>query len=148
MTIGRPTKYKAEFAKQAAKLCELGMTDKELADFFEVSEVTVNAWKTKHPEFLKSLKVGKGHADTRVERSLYERALGYSHPEDKIFNDSGEPLIIPTRKYYPPDTTAAIFWLKNRKKNDWKDGQNLQLSGTDENGEPTALEIRYVSSKG
>jgi hypothetical protein len=130
MPAGRPTKYKAEFVKQAEKLCTLGLTDAELATFFEVSEVTLNAWKTKHPEFLKSLKVGKEEADTRVERSLYHRAIGYSHPEDKIFNDSGEPMIVPTTKHYPPDTTAAIFWLKNRKTAEWRDKQDHEHSGS------------------
>ena len=112
---GRPTNYKKEYDEQAYKLCLLGATDKEMADFFGVSEVTFNAWKKKHPEFLKSLKEGKSVADANVAKSLYLRALGYYHPEDKIFNDNGEPLIVPTVKHYPPDPTAAIFWLKNRK---------------------------------
>lgn len=129
MATGRPTKFKAEYVEQARKLCELGFTDVELAKFFEVSEVTLNAWKSKHPEFLKSLKVGKEEADTRVERSLYHRAIGYSHTEDKIFNDGGEPLIVPTIKHYPPDTTAAIFWLKNRKTAEWRDKQDVEHTG-------------------
>lgn len=126
---GRPTSYKKEYDEQAYKLCLLGATDKEMADFFGVSEVTFNAWKKNHPEFLKSLKAGKESADANVAKSLYHRALGYSHPEDKIFNDNGEPLIIPTIKYYPPDTTAAIFWLKNRKPQEWRDKRELELDG-------------------
>lgn len=129
MPPGRPSKYKEEFVEQAEKLCALGLTDVELAQFFGVSEVTLNAWKSKYPDFLKSLKVGKEHADTRVERSLYQRAIGYSHPEDKIFNDSGKPMIVPTIKHYPPDTTAAIFWLKNRKSADWRDKQDHEHTG-------------------
>lgn len=129
MPPGRPSKYKEEFVEQAEKLCALGLTDVELAQFFGVSEVTLNAWKSKYPDFLKSLKVGKEHADTRVERSLYQRAIGYSHPEDKIFNDNGKPMIVPTIKHYPPDTTAAIFWLKNRKSADWRDKQDHEHTG-------------------
>lgn len=132
MPAGRPTKFKPEFVKQAEKLCVLGLTDVELARFFDVSEVTLNAWKSKHPEFLKSLKVGKKEADTRVERSLYHRAVGYSHPEDKIFNDSGTPLVVPTTKHYPPDTTAGIFWLKNRKAADWRDKRDVEHSVSDD----------------
>jgi hypothetical protein len=124
MPAGRPTKYKVEYVEQAEKLCALGLTDVELANFFGVSEVTLNAWKAKHPEFLKSLRVGKDHADVRVERSLYHRAIGYNHPEDKIFNDNGKALVVPTTKHYPPDTTAAIFWLKNRKQAEWRDKQD------------------------
>ena len=129
MPAGRPSKFKPEFVTQAEKLCTIGLTDAELASFFEVSEVTLNAWKHKHPEFLNALKVGKDEADTRVERSLYHRAIGYSHPEEKIFNDGGEPLIVPTTKHYPPDTTAAIFWLKNRKTAEWRDKQDHEHSG-------------------
>ena len=110
MPGGRPSKFKPEFVRQAEKLCTIGLTDAELASFFEVSEVTLNAWKHKHPEFLNALKVGKDEADTRVERSLYHRAIGYSHPEEKIFNDGGEPLIVPTTKHYPPNTTPRNFW--------------------------------------
>jgi hypothetical protein len=117
--MGRPTKYKAEFARQAAKLCTLGATDKELADFFEVNELTINRWKISQPGFCKSLKVGKQHADERVKSALYHRALGYSHPEDDIRtlargDGISEIVITPTVKHYPPDTTACIFWLKNR----------------------------------
>jgi len=126
---GRPTNYKKEYDEQAYKLCLLGATDKEMADFFGVSEVTFNAWKKKHPEFLKSLKEGKSVADANVAKSLYLRALGYYHPEDKIFNDNGEPLIVPTVKHYPPDPTAAIFWLKNRKPAEWRDKRDVQVEG-------------------
>lgn len=118
---GRPTKYKAEYAKQAEKLCKLGATDKELAEFFEVSEVTINAWKAKYTGFLKALKAGKGEADDRVERSLYQRAVGYSHPDTHISNYQGAVTKTDITKHYPPDTTAAIFWLKNRRKDEWRD---------------------------
>lgn len=125
---GRPTNYKKEYDEQAYKLCLLGATDKEMADFFGVSEVTFNAWKKNRPEFLKSLKRGKEIADANVASRLYERAMGYEHPEDKIFNNDGEAMIVPTIKHYPPDPTAAIFWLKNRRKEQWRDKQDVDLS--------------------
>ena len=56
---GRPSKYKPEHAKAAAKLCKLGATDAQLADFFEVSVSTINLWKVQHKEFSESLKDGK-----------------------------------------------------------------------------------------
>lgn len=117
---GRPSKYKSDYDKQAAKLCKLGATDKDLAEFFEVSESTLNLWKINHESFSESLKLGKDSADNRVERSLYHRACGYSHPEDDIRVVSGEIVVTPTTKHYPPDTTACIFWLKNRKPDDWR----------------------------
>ncbi len=134
MGAGRPSNYKKEYDEQAYKLCLLGATDKEMADFFGVSEVTFNAWKKKHPGFLKSLKEGKAVADANVAQKLYYRAIGYEHPEDKIFNDNGTPLIVPTIKHYPPDPTAAIFWLKNRQKDKWRDKHEQEITGNLEVG--------------
>ena len=126
---GRPTKYKEEYAEQAYKLCLLGATDKELADFFNVEEQTINNWKKdeegNETEFFESLKRGKHIADAEVANSLYQRAKGYEHPEDKIFNNDGEPLIVPTTKHYPPDTGAAMAWLKNRQPDKWREKQEI-----------------------
>jgi hypothetical protein len=123
MGAGRPTKYKAEYAKQAGKLCEAGFTDKEIADFFEVSPATITTWKHRYPEFLASLKTGKAPADERVERSLYQRAIGYEQEEVKIFMPAGatEPVYAKFIAKYAPDTTACIFWLKNRRIEQWRD---------------------------
>lgn len=129
MPAGRPTKFKPEFVKQAAKLAALGATDREAAEFFEVSEATVHRWKHEFPEFCESLKVGKETADARVEQSLYRRALGYAHDEVHIATYEGQTIITPIVKQYAPDTTAAIFWLKNRRPADWRDKVETQLSG-------------------
>jgi len=115
MAGGRPTKYKAEYAKQTKKLCELGATDMQLADFFDVDVATINRWKLKHKLFCESLKIGKNTPNDLVERSLYQRAIGYSHDEDDIRVVNGELTITPTVKHYPPDTTACFFWLQNRE---------------------------------
>lgn len=128
--MARPTKYKPEYAEQASKLCLLGATDKELADFFDVSEQTINAWKDKHPEFLESIKEAKSNLDRQVERRLFERATGYSHLDTKFATHEGS--ITDEREYikhYPPDTTAAIFWLKNRQPESWRDKQEIESSG-------------------
>lgn len=124
---GRPSKFQPEMVEQARRLCTLGATDREVADFFHVSESTLNLWKLEHPAFSESLKLGKDAADERVEKSLYRRALGYSHEAVKIFADpkTGAEQIVPFTEHYPPDTTAAIFWLKNRKPAEWRDRQEL-----------------------
>lgn len=127
--MGRPSKYTDKTAKQAYKLCLLGAKDEELASFFEVDVSTIDAWKKQHQEFSRALKAGKDDADATVAKRLFKRATGYSHPEDKIFNDSGKPLIVPTIKHYPPDTTAAIFWLKNRQRDKWRDRHDHEHTG-------------------
>lgn len=129
MARGRPSKYKPEYAEQAYKLCLLGATDKDLANFFEVDEATINRWKDAHPDFCKSLKAGKEDADATIAKSLYHRAKGYEHPEDKIFLHEGKPVIVSTIKHYPPDPTSMIFWLKNRQPQKWRDRQEVEHSG-------------------
>lgn len=120
--MARPSKYKPEFCEQAAKLCRLGATDRELADFFEVREQTITNWKSEHPEFLASLKLAKEESDNRVEQSLYRRALGYSHDAVKILlTKDGDVYREEYVEHYPPDTTACIFWLKNRRPDQWRD---------------------------
>lgn len=120
--MGRPSKYKSELDGQAAKLCKLGATDRELAEFFEVSESTLNLWKLQHPSFSESLKRGKAESDDRVEQSLYRRALGYSHDAVKILmTKEGAVFREEYIEHYPPDTTACIFWLKNRRPDLWRD---------------------------
>ena len=123
---GRPTKYKDEYSGKAYKLCLLGATDAELADFFEVNEDTINEWKKVHPEFSESLKKGKKIADAEIASKLYHRAKGYEHPE--LVTATFQGVITDTMivtKHYPPDTTAAIFWLKNRQKDKWRDKQEI-----------------------
>lgn len=132
---GRPSSFRPEFVDLAYHLALLGATDKQLADAFGVVEQTVNNWKLAHPEFLESLKRGKDEADAKVAQSLFHRATGYSHPAVKIMTRSlgeGEGSVIeevPYTEHYPPDTTAAIFWLKNRQRGMWRDRQELDVPG-------------------
>lgn len=117
--MARPSKYTEDMPEQAEKLCKLGATDKELADFFNVSESTLNRWKEDHPEFWESIKKGKLLADAEVADKLFKRATGYSHRAVKIFNNQGEVITEPYIEHYPPDTVAAIFWLTNRQRGKW-----------------------------
>jgi hypothetical protein len=124
---GAPTLYKHRFADEAKKLCTLGATDIELADFFDVNIATIYRWKNTQPKFCDALKRGKAQADARVERSLYAKATGYMHDSVKIFQNEGVPVIVPYREHVPPDTTACIFWLKNRKPKEWRDVQRHEI---------------------
>lgn len=128
--VGRPSKYKPEYAEQARKLCLLGYTDTELADFFGVNPDTVHEWKIVHPEFSESICLGKEIADADIAESLYQRAKGYSHPEDDIRVVAGSIEITPTIKHYPPDTAAASLWLRNRQQKRWKDKVEVDHSGS------------------
>jgi hypothetical protein len=124
---GRPSKYNPAYCKQATKLCLLGATDKELADFFGIKEKTLNLWKKAYPEFLQALKDGKDLADSKVATRLFQRAMGFEHDSEeiKVVSDGmglGSSVVrVPVRKIYPPDTVAAIFWLKNRQRGKWSD---------------------------
>jgi hypothetical protein len=129
MPAGRPTLYKEEFNEQVEKLCKLGATDNEIADFFEVDVSTINNWKISHPEFFESIKKGKILADSNVADRLYQRALGFEHDGEEIKIADGEVIRVPIRKIYPPDATAAIFWLKNRRSKEWRDKQEVEQSG-------------------
>lgn len=128
MPAGRPSEYDSIDLDQVKALATRGWTDQEMADFFGVHVSNWYRWKGRHEAFREALKDWKAEADARVERSLYERAIGYSHPEDKIFNDGGTPLVVPTTKHYAPDTTAGIFWLKNRDRENWRDRQDVDAS--------------------
>ncbi|MGB5848214.1 MAG: hypothetical protein WBH40_07000 [Ignavibacteriaceae bacterium] len=114
------------------KLAEFGFIDTQLADLFGVSVQTVNNWKKESPDFSLALKEGKEISDARVVMSLFERATGYEHKEDKIFYDSksGKTVTVQTTKQYPPDSTSMIFWLKNRQPNKWREKTEIQHSGS------------------
>lgn len=131
---GRPTKFKEEYIEAAKKLCALGATDIEMADFFEVTVTTFYHWKNQYPKFSEAVKVAKEAADNRVERSLYQKATGYTHPAEKIVydKDAGEFRRTTYREHYAPDTGACAFWLKNRRPEQWRDRQEH----TGANGEP------------
>ncbi|ENW7464019.1 terminase [Salmonella enterica] len=127
--MARPTKYQEAYAEQARKLCFLGYTDAELADFFEVSESTINKWKLDYPKFSESIKKGKAVADAEVSDRLYQRAMGFVAPDIDIRVIENQIVETPLEKHYPPDTTAAIFWLKNRQRDKWRDKQEVEHTG-------------------
>lgn len=133
LKAGRKTAYKKEFCKMAYKLSLLGLSDKQMAEVFGVSEQTFNSWKAKHPEFLVSIKEGKDIADAEVVATLRQRAMGWSHEDVDIKVVDGRIVKTPLVKHYPPDTAAAIFWLKNRQKLNWRDKQEIGVTDSEGN---------------
>lgn len=119
--MGRPTEFKPEYCEQAAKLCALGATDYELANFFGVNTLTIYRWKNTREDFCKAVQVGKELADERVERALFSRAVGYTYESEKVFQFQGEVVRAPIVEHVPPDPGAAFNWLKNRRPEVWRD---------------------------
>lgn len=127
---GRPSKFKEEYVEQAGRLSLLGQTTQDLADFFKVNKDTITEWKNVYPDFSVSIKNNKDIFDTGImEATLLHRARGYSHEEEKVFQCNGEIITHNTMKHYPPDTTALIFWLKNRNPDRWREKQEIEHSG-------------------
>ncbi len=131
--VGRPTKYRDEYAEQAYKLCLMGYTDKKLADFFDVAESTINEWKLDHHEFSESLSRGKDIADAEVAFKFYRRACGYRYTETKttkVICENGQELIaeiIEHKKEIPADVGAGKVWLSNRQPKYWRDSNNSKV---------------------
>lgn len=126
---GPKTKFDTLNLEQIKKLVLAGWTDEKISDFFGIGKQSFITYKKNYPELGEAIKDWKLEADEKVEKSLYERALGYSHKEDVIMQFQGKPVIVPTIKHYPPDTTACIFWLKNRKQEEWRDRKEVEHSG-------------------
>ena len=121
--------YRPEYKDQATKLCALGAIDDDIANFFDVSVRTIYNWKNEFPEFALALRDAKLTLDSKVVRSLFERATGYSHKDYKFVTHGGKITDVREfEKHYPPETAAMVFWLKNRQPALWRDKQHMELS--------------------
>ncbi len=120
---GRPSKFNETLAMRIMELATAGCTDAEIAAKIGVSVATLTNWKGNKAGFVEALKDAKSVADDLVEAALFSRAIGYSHAAVKFFWDA-KKSDIKSKLYterYPPDTTACIFWLKNRQPAAWRD---------------------------
>lgn len=137
---GRPSKFSSINQEQLKKLVVVGLTDKQISDFFNINVDTLNEYKKKYPEFSVALKDWKVEADSKVEKCLYQRALGYEYNEVtyeksnvgglgmvlsggeiesiKHENTAKTKIVV---KQMAPDVTAQIFWLKNRQPAQWRE---------------------------
>lgn len=99
-----------------------GLTDEQIAARMGISVSTLYEWRKKYSEISESLKKGKEVVDIEVENALLKRALGYTY--DEVTHERVGDQMVPVKivkKEMPPDTTAQIFWLKNRKPEQWSD---------------------------
>lgn len=126
---GRPTKYEPAFCDQARRLAMLGMTNAEMAAFFEIGDATLDRWLAEHDDFRGAVMAGRVDADARVAESLFKRAIGYSHSAVKIMQFQGSVIREEYVEHYPPDTGAATLWLKNRQGARWRDQVDMKHSG-------------------
>lgn len=105
-----------------------GLTDAQLARKMGISCGTLYAWKNKFPEISEALKKGKEVVDIEVENALLKRALGYEYTETMVEHSPDGVKRRETVKFIPPDVTAQIFWLKNRKPETWREKQVVEVS--------------------
>lgn len=104
-----------------------GLTDEQIAHNMGISRSTLKEWRAKYPAISAALKESKELVDRLVENALLKRALGYEYEEiteELTKTEDGTLAMRETkrvRKQVAPDTTAQIFWLKNRKPDDWRD---------------------------
>ena len=108
-----------------------GLIDEQIAKNIGVSERTFTEWKKRFPSISSVLKKGKEVVDRQVENALFKRALGYRY--DEVTYENGEETKRVTKEV-APDTTAQIFWLKNRKPEVWRDKQSVEISGSLDQG--------------
>jgi hypothetical protein len=118
---GRPSKYTDDIVAKMEMLFRRGFTVVEVSKIIDISEDSILRWRRNKPDFCKTLGEWKADADIRVEKSLYERACGFEHPEEKVFCNNGEIITHLTTKKYPPDYQSMALWLKNRQPDKWRD---------------------------
>ena len=123
--------YEPAFADQARHLCRLGATDEELAEHFDVCVRTIYRWRNNHEEFAEAVVAGKEHADARVERALYSRAVGCSVERTKVFKHAADPdpVYATYKLHLPPDTNAALQWLRVRQPKKWRMAEEEEKKG-------------------
>jgi len=130
--LGRPSKFKdvVPSLKQIERMAAKGFTNMDFAEVLGVSHSTIDAWLAERPDFSGAIKRGRDIADRKVEKSLYQRALGFKHKAVKIFQYEGVPVLQEYMEQYPPDTMAAMYWLNNRQPKDWRHKQTVETINT------------------
>jgi hypothetical protein len=120
--MGRPTVYRPDFCERAHNYCRLGAINDELAGFFGVCPRTINNWMAVHPDFKAAVQSGRVIADAKVARGLYTRAVGYERKVEREIVVGDERKRLTTTMHYPPNVQACMFWLRNRRRQTWRDG--------------------------
>ena len=125
---GRPTKYNDDIPRQVQILADRGWIDEEIAELIGVSKRTLYFWKNRHEEFFHAIKGGKAPADDLVEVTLFRRAMGYSEEVVRTKIIGGKMVEFRELMIVPPDPTCMIFWLKNRRPEEWREKIEMKTS--------------------
>lgn len=147
---GRPCGYDPSMNEQVYKLALLGLTDEQMARFFDVSRNTFHRWKSENPGFCDAIHRGKEIADAEVAYALFRRASGMTVKSEKALKGkNGEIIVTQTVTEIPPDTKAAIHWLQLRKRGSYayEDGTIVELSPEDERDLAHARKVREMTTE-
>lgn len=137
-TVGPKGKYRDWITKDKLSLIEGwardGLSNKQIAQNMGIHQATLYSWIKDHDELNEALKKGKEVIDREVENALLKRALGYENEKTKTYmkdDGSGKKTkhVEVTKEQVPSDTTSMIFWLKNRKPDEWNDRKQVEHSG-------------------
>lgn len=142
--MGRPSKYDDVNLILVEGWARDGLSDEQIAHNIGITATTLYEWKKKYPEFSETIKKGKEVVDRHVENALLKRALGYTYEEVTKENGIEVKRVV---KEVAPDTTAQIFWLKNRKPTEWRDKQQVEHSGETTHNVNTKHDISKLSIK-
>ena len=137
--FGRPTLYKPEYAERARELCARGAINPHLAAHFGVARSTVGEWIAKHPEFAEAVQQGRDAADAVVIESLFTRATGYDRKVERAFLYRGDPRTVTYTLHVPAETRACMFWLRNRRPEDWM--ESVERARDEEDDEAWQAEL-------
>jgi len=129
---GRKPRFNKEMINQAYEYASQGLTQEEIAHNLGISERTFYEWLKKYPQLGEAVKKGKEEAIHKVENALFKRAMGYEYQEIKVHRVIRKDGTVYERqevmkKHMPPDTTAIIFFLKNRAPDRWADRKETAI---------------------
>lgn len=130
--MGRAKPFKEEFIDICYNLALLGATDEQMANAINVGTTRFYEYKKQHPKFAESIKKGGIVADSQVAQALFKRAVGFYQEVEELKATQEGIVKIKVNKYFPPEPTAIIYWLKCRQPNNWRDNKDKTQINTDD----------------
>jgi hypothetical protein len=147
-TRGRKNKYKTDVQtrlNEVEEWAKMGLSNEQIAHNLGITPKTFYEWQNKYSDFSEAIKRGKDVADFEVVNALHKKATGFSHTYIGGVSETGEP--IECEKYFAPDTVAAIFWLKNRRPQEWKDKQEQEIELKGEMKHEVNQQVKELSTE-